>query len=166
MSNTRPAHIKKTETVNEIISKLQNAQGVAIAEYKNLNVAQLTKFRKEALKSGIEVKVYKDSLFRRAASQANFEGLNEFLTQQNIFIFSNEDAIAAPKLVSNFAKENKDMILKAGIYQQQVMDTKGINEIANLLSKEELYSMFASSLLYPLRQVMAGIKAVADKKVD
>ncbi|WP_026389407.1 50S ribosomal protein L10 [[Acholeplasma] multilocale] len=166
MSNTRPAHAKKAEIVAEIISKMQNAQGVAVAEYKHLTVAQMTEFRREALKQGIEVKVYKDSLVRRAASEAGFEGLNEFLTQQNVFIFSNEDAIAAPKLVSNFAKTNEDMKLKAGIYEGNVMDTAAINEIASLPSKDELYSMFASSLIYPLRQVMAAINAVADKTAE
>ncbi|WP_031542458.1 50S ribosomal protein L10 [Mesoplasma photuris] len=166
MSNTRPAHAKKAEVVAEIVAKINAAQGVAVAEYKNLTVAQMTTFRREALKQGIEVKVYKDSLFRRAADEAGKSELNEFLTQQNVFIFSNEDGVAASKLVAKFAKTNEDMKLKAGIYEGKVMDTAAINEIASLPSKDELYSMFASSLIYPLRQVMAVINAVADTKSE
>ncbi|AUF83881.1 50S ribosomal protein L10 [Mesoplasma syrphidae] len=166
MSNTRPAHAKKAEIVEEIISKMQTAQGVAVAEYKHLTVAQMTEFRREALKQNIEVKVYKDSLVTRAAEKAGFNELTEFLTQQNVFIFSNDDAIAAAKLVSNFAKANSDMKLKAGIYEGKVMDTAAINEIASLPSKEELYSMFASGLIYPLRQFMLLTKAIAETKTN
>ncbi|ATG97662.1 50S ribosomal protein L10 [Mesoplasma lactucae] len=160
----RPAHEQKAKIVAEIAAKLKDNQGTAIAEYKNLTVAQMTELRREALKQGIEVKVYKDSLVRRAAEEDGFNELIPFLTKQNVFIFSKEDGVAAPKLVANFAKKNPDLILKAGIFEGQVKDTAGITEIASLPSREDLYSMFANSLLYPLRQVMNAINAVAEKK--
>ncbi|KAF5295825.1 hypothetical protein FQA39_LY12998 [Lamprigera yunnana] len=106
----------------------------------------------------------KDSLFTRAVEQNNMSEITEYLTQQNVFIFSYDDSVAAAKLVADFAKENEKLILKAGIYEGKVMDTKAITEIASLPSKPDLYSMFASSLIYPLRQVMAAINAVADKQ--
>ena len=164
MTQERPAHAKKALVIQEIAQKLTTNNGVAIAEYKNLTVAQMTTLRQEALKQGIEVKVYKDSLVRRAASENNLEPLNQFLTQQNVFIFSKEDGVAAPKLVAEFAKKNKALVLKAGIFEGKIQDTTAINNIASLPSKEELYSMFANSLLYPLRQVMSAIKAVANTK--
>ncbi|AGJ91072.1 50S ribosomal protein L10 [Mycoplasma putrefaciens] len=164
MSNTRPAHAKKAEIVSEIVSKIKNAQGVAIAEYKHLSVADMTELRIEALKQNIEVKVFKDSLVRRAAQELELSELEPFLTQQNVFIFSNDDAISAAKLVAKFAKRNEKLKLKAGIYEGKVLDTAKIGEVASLPSKEELYSMFASSLLYPLRKVMATINAVAETK--
>ncbi|UWD35138.1 50S ribosomal protein L10 [Mycoplasma cottewii] len=164
MSNSRPNHAKKAEIVSEIVSKIQNAQGVAVAEYKYLTVADMTELRLEALKQNIDVKVYKDSLVRRAVEELGLSDLSPFLTQQNVFIFSNEDSISAAKLVAKFAKKNENLKLKAGIYEGKVVDTAGINEVASLPSKEELYSMFASSLLYPLRKVMAAINAVAETK--
>lgn len=164
MSTNRPAHAKKAEIVAEIVSKIQSAQGVAIAEYKHLTVEQMSSLRRQALKQGIEIKVYKDSLVRRAVEELNLAELNEYLTQQNVFVFSNEDAIGAAKLVAKFAKENEALKLKAGVYEGTAMDTAAITEIATLPSKEDLYSMFASSLLYPIRQVMAVINAVADTK--
>ncbi|ATZ19066.1 50S ribosomal protein L10 [Williamsoniiplasma somnilux] len=158
----RPAHAIKAEIVLAIAGKLKSP-GVAVAEYKNLTVAQMTKFRQAALKQNIEVKVYKDSLVRRAAEASGLEGLSEFLTQQNVFIFS-EDSIAAAKLVAEFAKTNEDMKLKAGIIEGAIMDTAAINEIASLPSKDELYGMFASSLIYPLRQFMNVVKEIAKTK--
>ncbi|QVK09419.1 50S ribosomal protein L10 [Mycoplasma mycoides] len=164
MSNSRPAHARKAEIVAEIVSKIKSAQGVAIAEYKHLTVAKMTELRVQALKQNIDIKVYKDSLVRRAAEELGLVDLIPFLTQQNVFIFSNEDSISAAKLVANFAKKNDALKLKAGIYEGRVVDTAGINEVASLPSKEELYSMFASSLLYPLRKVMAAINAVAETR--
>ncbi|ABC01175.1 50S ribosomal protein L10 [Mycoplasma capricolum subsp. capripneumoniae] len=164
MSNSRPAHARKAEIVAEIVSKIKSAQGVAIAEYKHLTVAKMTELRVQALKQNIDIKVYKDSLVRRAVEELGLVDLIPFLTQQNVFIFSNEDSISAAKLVANFAKKNEALKLKAGIYEGKVVDTAGINEVASLPSKEELYSMFASSLLYPLRKVMAAINAVAETR--
>ncbi|UKS54431.1 50S ribosomal protein L10 [Mycoplasma feriruminatoris] len=164
MSNSRPAHARKAEIVAEIVSKIKSAQGVAIAEYKHLTVAKMTELRVQALKQNIDIKVYKDSLVRRAAEELGLVDLIPFLTQQNVFIFSTEDSISAAKLVANFAKKNDALKLKAGIYEGKVVDTAGINEVASLPSKEELYSMFASSLLYPLRKVMAAINAVAETR--
>ncbi|AOQ21835.1 50S ribosomal protein L10 [Mycoplasma capricolum] len=164
MSNSRPAHARKAEIVAEIVSKIKSAQGVAIAEYKHLTVAKMTELRVQALKQNIDIKVYKDSLVRRAVEELGLVDLIPFLTQQNVFIFSNEDSIFAAKLVANFAKKNEALKLKAGIYEGKVVDTAGINEVASLPSKEELYSMFASSLLYPLRKVMAAINAVAETR--
>ncbi|ADK69060.1 50S ribosomal protein L10 [Mycoplasma mycoides] len=164
MSNSRPAHARKAEIVVEIVSKIKSAQGVAIAEYKHLTVAKMTELRVQALKQNIDIKVYKDSLVRRAAEELGLVDLIPFLTQQNVFIFSNEDSISAAKLVANFTKKNEALKLKAGIYEGKVVDTVGINEVASLPSKEELYSMFASSLLYPLRKAMAAINAVAETR--
>lgn len=162
MTLQRPAHARKAELVAEIAGKLKSP-GVAIAEYKNLTVAQMTKFRQAALKQNIEVKVYKDSLVTRAAKDAGFDELTEFLTQQNVFIFS-QDSIAAAKLVAEFAKTNPDMKLKSGIIEGAVLNTAQINEIAALPTKDELYSMFASSLIYPLRQFMNVVKEIANTR--
>lgn len=164
MKLDRPAHVQKSQIVDQIVEKL-NSNGVVVAEYKHLSVAQMTRLRREGLKHNVQIKVYKDSLVRRAAEKAGYDKLTEFLTQQNIFLFS-EDPIAAAKLVASFVKKNKKMVLKAGIYEGNVLDTKAINEIATLPSKEELYSMFASSLIYPLRQFMLLTKEIAATRAE
>ena len=164
MTASRPAHEKKAIVVAEIAKKLKS-NGVAIAEYKHLSVDQITQLRNLGREHHVEVKVYKDSLVRRAAKELGFDKLQDYLTQQNIFLFS-EEAIAPAKLVASFAKKNDKLILKAGIYEARILDTKEINEIATLPGREELYSMFASALLYPLRQFMLVTKEVAAHKAQ
>ncbi|AUB31105.1 50S ribosomal protein L10 [Spiroplasma floricola] len=166
MSNARPAHAKKNEIVKDIANRIKNCKGMVIAEYKNLTVAQMTELRNKAREQGIFIKVYKDSLVRRAVEELKISGLDAYLIQQNIYIFSDEEALYPAKLVSDFAKINKDLVLKAGIYEGNIMDTAAINEIASLPSKDELYSMFASSLIYPLRQFMLTVKEIAKTKSE
>lgn len=164
MTYSRPAHAKKEQVVNEIKAKIQNCKGMVVAEYKKLTVAQMSDLRNKAREQGIIVKVYKDSLVRRAVEELKIQGLDPFLVEQNVYIFSDEEALYPAKLVAGFAKKNENLKLKAGIYEGNVMDTAAINEIASLPSKDELYSMFASSMIYPLRQIMLTIKEVAKTK--
>lgn len=166
MADIRPAHNKKSEIVKDIVDRIKASDGVVVAEYKNLTVSQMNQLRVMAKEKNVFIKVYKDSLVRRAASELKLENFEQFLTQQNIYLFSTEEGIAPAKLVAEFAKKNPDLKLKAGIYQGEVMDTKAINEIASLPSKEELYSMFASSLIYPLRQFMLLTKEIAKQKSE
>ncbi|AXK50717.1 50S ribosomal protein L10 [Spiroplasma alleghenense] len=163
---SRPAHAKKNEVVQEIVGKIKSQQGMVIAEYKKISVAEITELRKAALEKNIFIKVYKDSLFTRAVEELKIEGLATFLTGQNIYIFSDEESIAPAKLVDEFSKKFPNLKLKAGIYEGQVLDTAAVNELASLPSKEELYSMFASSLIYPLRQFMLLTKEIAKTKAE
>ncbi|KAJ3616660.1 hypothetical protein Zmor_011739 [Zophobas morio] len=118
-----------------------------------------------ARERNIFIKVYKDSLVTRAIDSLKIEGLAPYLTKQNIYMFS-DDAIAPAKLVAEFAKKHDQLVLKAGIYEGKVMDTAAITEIATLPSKDELYSMFASSLIYPLRQFMNVVKEIAKTRPE
>jgi len=166
MKLARPTHAKKNEIVKELCDRIKNCKGLAIADYKNLSVAQMTDLRNQAREQGIFVKVYKDSLVKRAMEELKITGLDPYLVQQNVYIFSNEEALYPAKLVANFAKTNPDLELKAGIYEGTVLDTAAITEIASLPSKDELYSMFASSLIYPLRQFMLTVKEIANTKSE
>ncbi|WP_342268853.1 50S ribosomal protein L10 [Spiroplasma endosymbiont of Aspidapion aeneum] len=166
MTNTRPSHAKKAEIVKDIRNRIEKSQGVVIAKYTNLSVQQIDSLRNYAREKNVYIKVYKDSLFERAINELKIEGLHDYLTDQNIFLFSEEDGITAPKLVADFAKKNPDLLLKAGIFEGRIMGTDEINEIANLPGRDELYSMFASALVYPLRQLMLVMKEVAKSKTD
>jgi large subunit ribosomal protein L10 len=165
MADVRKAHAGKSEIVNAIADKIKTSNGVVIAEYAGLTVADMTELRNMARERNIFIKVYKDSLVTRAIDSLKIEGLAPYLTKQNIYMFS-DDAIAPAKLVAEFAKKHDQLVLKAGIYEGKVMDTAAITEIATLPSKDELYSMFASSLIYPLRQFMNVVKEIAKTRPE
>ncbi|WP_339022821.1 50S ribosomal protein L10 [Spiroplasma endosymbiont of Crioceris asparagi] len=165
MALKRPAHLKKAETINEIVENLKKFPGFAIANYKTMTVVEIMQLRNQAKKQNAIAKVYKGTLFLRALKELKISGLDDALTEQNIYIFS-EESVTAPKLVRAFNKKTNKLELKAGIIEGTVLDKQGIAEVAALPSKEELYSMFASSLVYPLRQFMLLTKEIAKTKSE
>ena len=86
--------------------KFKAAASVVVVDYRGLNVAQVTELRKQLREAGVEFKVYKNSLTRRATEIAGVDGINEYLTGPNAIAFSNEDVIAPAKIINDFAKKN------------------------------------------------------------
>ncbi|WP_029512799.1 50S ribosomal protein L10 [Mycoplasmopsis iners] len=156
----------KKETVKEITEKLQNAKSLVVAEYRGLSVADLTKLRVLAKKSNVEIKIYKNRLFKLAADAANHSDLNNHLVGPNVFAFSKDDELAGFKVLAAFAKENKLLVAKAGIFEGKVVDAKGVNEIATLPNYEEALTILARSLMSPLQQVSLSLKLISEKKEE
>src|SRR5699024_7504559 len=92
----------KQAVVTEIADKLKSAATVVVVDYRGLNVSQVTELRKNLREQGVEFKVYKNTMSRRAAEEAGFEGINEHLTGPNAIAFSNEDVIAPAKVLHEF----------------------------------------------------------------
>ena len=97
---------QKKQLVEEIAEKLKNSVSTIVVDYRGLNVAEVTELRKQLREAGVEFKVYKNSLTRRAAEAVDLNGLTEVLTGPNAIAFSNEDVVAPAKILNNFAKEN------------------------------------------------------------
>lgn len=155
--------LAKKETVKEIAAKIEKAKSIVVAEYRGLTVADLKALRIEAKKAGIEIKVYKNRLFKLAANAAGYE-LDAHLVGPNLFAFSNLDDNAAAKVLVNFAKNNKLLIAKAGIFENNVIDAKGVQEVASLPNYEEALTILARSLMAPLQQLSLSLKMLSEKE--
>lgn len=156
----------KQAVVTEIADKLKSAATVVVVDYRGLNVSQVTELRKNLREQGVEFKVYKNTMSRRAAEEAGFEGINEHLTGPNAIAFSNEDVIAPAKVLHEFAKENEALEIKAGIIEGEVANVEEIKALATLPSREGLLSMLLSVLQAPVRNLALAAKAVADQKEE
>lgn len=156
----------KQAVVTEIADKLKSAATVVVVDYRGLNVSQVTELRKNLREQGVEFKVYKNTMSRRAAEEAGFEGLNEHLTGPNAIAFSNEDVIAPAKVLHEFAKENEALEIKAGVIEGEVANVEEIKALATLPSREGLLSMLLSVLQAPVRNLALAAKAVADQKEE
>lgn len=133
-------------------------------DYRGLTVAQVTELRKQLRESGVEFKVYKNTLTRRAAEIAGVAGINEFLTGPNAVAFSNEDVVAPAKIINEFAKKNEALEIKAGIIEGNVSSADDVKALAELPSREGLLSMLLSVLQAPVRNFALATKAVAEQK--
>lgn len=118
MPNAKVLEEKKT-IVAEVKEKLQNSASSIIVDYRGLNVAQATDLRKQLREAGVEFKVIKNTLARRATAEANLTELDEHLTGPTAVAFSPEDAVVAAKVLSKFSKNNEDLKLKVGIVEGQ-----------------------------------------------
>ncbi|CCP23980.1 50S ribosomal protein L10 [Mycoplasmopsis cynos] len=158
--------IAKREVVLEISQKIKNSQALAFAEYRGLTVAELEEFRSEAAKVGVDVKVYKNRLFKIAAANNGLADLSEYLVGPNIFLFSENDGMAAAKLLSSFAKKHKIMVIKAGTYEGKVLDANGVKEVATLPTYEEALAILARSMMSPLQQLGLALKMYSEGKTE
>ena len=156
----------KSVQVQEIAAKFEAAASVVVVDYRGLTVSQVTELRKQLREAGVEFKVYKNTLTRRAAETAGVEGINEFLTGPNAIAFSNEDVVAPAKIINEFAKKNEALEIKAGIIEGTIASVEDVKALAELPSREGLLSMLLSVLQAPVRNFALATKAVAEQKEE
>jgi large subunit ribosomal protein L10 len=156
----------KKQVVAEIAEKFRASKSTVIVDYRGLNVAEITELRKQLREAGIEFKVYKNTLTRRALAEVGLEGLNDVFTGPNAIAFSNEDVVAPAKILSEFAKKHEALEIKAGVIEGNIATLEEINALATLPSREGLLSMLLSVLQAPIRNFALVAKAVAEKKEE
>lgn len=156
----------KKAVVTEIADKLQAASSVVVVDYRGLTVSQVTELRKQLREAGVDFKVYKNSMARRATEVAGLGGLNEHLTGPNAIAFSNEDVVAPAKILNEFAKKNEALEIKAGVIEGAIASVDDVKALADLPSREGLLSMLLSVLQAPVRNFALATKAVAEQKEE
>jgi large subunit ribosomal protein L10 len=156
----------KQAVVQEIADKFKSAASVVVVDYRGLTVSQVTELRKQLREAGVEFKVYKNTLVRRATAEVEQEELNEFLTGPNAIAFSTEDVIAPAKIINDFAKANEQLEIKAGLIEGTFASAEDVKALAELPSREGLLSMLLSVLQAPVRNFALATKAVAEQKEE
>lgn len=160
----KPVREEKKRIVAEIAEKLRTSKSAILADYRGLNVAQMTELRKKLREAGCEIKVYKNTLARRATAEVGLTELDPYLVGPTAIAFGPEDPVAPAKILAEFAKQNEALELKAGVVEGRVVGAEEIQAIAKLPSREGLLAMLLSVLQAPIRNFALAVKAVADKK--
>ena len=157
---------QKKQIVAEIADKLKASKSTVVVDYRGLTVAEVTELRKQLREAGIDFKVYKNSMTRRAADAAELDDFKRILTGPNAIAFSNEDVVAPAKILNDFAKKHEALEIKAGVIEGNLATVEEIKALAELPSREGLLSMFLSVLQAPIRNLALATKAVADQKEE
>ncbi|KRF22024.1 MULTISPECIES: 50S ribosomal protein L10 [Paenibacillus] len=155
---------EKEQAVAEVTEKFKASASTIIADYRGLNVAQVTQLRKTLREAGIEFVVLKNSLARRASANAELSALDEYLTGPTAIAFSKDDLVAPAKILTEFAKKNDQLSVKGGVVEGRVVGYDQIKALAELPSRDGLLSMLLSVLQAPVRNFALAVKAVAEKK--
>ena len=158
------AIVRKAKDVEILVEKLQTAKTVVVFEYSGLSVFALTNLRTELHKQNIEVKVYKNNITRRAATLAGLEELSSSLVGPLAVAISYEDIVAPAKLVADFAKTNKQVVIRSGVIEGEVVGNTEINALANLPSRETLLTQLAAGLLMPIKELAIGLNMLTENQ--
>ncbi|WP_077304068.1 50S ribosomal protein L10 [Terribacillus halophilus] len=157
---------QKKQVVTEIADKFQASQSTVIVDYRGLSVSEVTELRKQLREAGVDFKVYKNTMTRRATEVAGLTELDENLTGPTAIAFSNEDVIAPAKILNEFAKKHEALEIKAGVIQGNVASVEQVKELASLPNYEGLLSMLLSVLQAPVRNFAYAAKAIAEQKEE
>ncbi|MCK1976611.1 50S ribosomal protein L10 [Jeotgalicoccus huakuii] len=155
---------QKQQHVEMITEQLKNSVSTILVDYRGLSVSEVTELRKQLREAGVEFKVYKNTMTRRAADALELSELNEFLVGPSALAFSNEDVIAPAKIINNFAKEHEALEIKAGVIEGSYVPVEDVKAIASLPSRDGLLSMLLSVLQAPVRNFAYAVKAVGEDK--
>ena len=153
----------KKATVEEIKANIANSQTMVIAEYRGISVASMTELRANARKEGVYLRVLKNTLVRRAVEGTSFAGLANQMVGPLVYTAS-EDAVAAAKVLHQFAKKDDKIIIKAGSYNGDLMNSAQVAELASIPSREELLSKLLFVMQAPVSGFARGLAALAEKK--
>lgn len=159
----RPAMIEKQKTIDLIAKQINDSKTTIVVQYQGMKVEEINFLRKELKAKGAIFTIYKNNLVARALKEKHLL-LENNLVGPNGFIFGFENDLETAKVVSNYAKINKLLVLRGGIFDGKVVDQIELQKIASLPSKLELISMLASCLQAPVRNLALAIKAVAQQK--
>ncbi len=154
---------EKAEVVAEVAAQVARSQTLALAEYRGLTVENLNKLRVDARAKGVYLHVLKNTLARRAVAGTPFEVAQGAMVGPLIYGFS-EDAVAAAKVIADFAKTNDKLVIKAGVYAGKALDVEGVKALASVPSREVLISQVAGLLKSPIQRMAGVLAAVAEKK--
>lgn len=155
---------QKQAVVAEVSTRLALAQAVIVAEYRGLDVGRVTQLRAKAKKSGLYLRVLKNTLARRAVKGTPFEKLIDKMVGPLMYGIAT-DPVAGAKVLSEFAKENEHFVIRGGAMPNAVMSDKDIKALALLPSREELLSKLVGTMLAPIAKLARTLNEVPGKFV-
>ncbi len=155
----------KEAEVAEIQEKLQKSQSVMFLDYRGLTVSEVTELRNKMRAAGVEYKVIKNTMMRRAAKEAGVEGLDEILEGPTAVAFGYEDPVAPAKILVDFIENAKKTQLKGGVLAGRAMSQAEIKDLASLPSKEQLLAKLMGSLNAPVTGLVMALSGIPRKLV-
>ena len=154
----------KKVIVEEIKNKINSAISLTFVDYRGLTVEEDTKMRKELREAGVEYKVYKNRLLLKALEELGFTGYGDILEGTTAVAFGMKDEVSAPKIIVDTAEKTKKMQVKGGMLNGERIDSKMVETLAKIPSKEVLISKLLYLLQSPVRSVAIALNAIAEKQ--
>jgi len=155
---------EKKAVVAEVSAEIAKAQGIFVAEYRGLGVGGMTELRARARKSGVYLRVLKNTLARRAVAGTPFEKLAEQMVGPLVYGISS-DPVATAKVLNEFAKANEKLVIKAGAMPNAVITAKEVKALASMPSREQLIAQLLGTMQAPVAQFVRTLNEVPSRFV-
>lgn len=152
----------KQPIIQEISEVIKDAQGIVLVNYSGLTVAEDTQLRKELRESGVQYKVYKNTMMNFAFKGTDCECLSEHLNGTNALAVSKDDATAPARILAKYAKKNPNLELVAGVVEGNYNDKAGVEALANVPSREELLGKLLGSIQSPITNFARVLNQIAE----
>ena len=153
---------EKEAVISDVTGLAAKAQTLVMAEYRGITVADMTKLRTVARSNGVSLSVLKNTLARRAVAGSGFAVVSDLMTGPLIYGFS-EDAVAAARVVADFAKTNDKLVIRGGAYGGKALDLNGVKQLASIPSKEVLLAQLLGLMQSPISRLARVLGAIAEK---
>jgi large subunit ribosomal protein L10 len=144
------ARPEKETAVAELKERLSSVPAVVLSDYRGLTVKKVTELRRRLRQAGVEYRVVKNTLTRRAAHEAGLADLDQFLAGPTALAFSSGDPVLPAKILMNFARENKELAVKGGVLEGRVIGADQVKALADLPPREVLLARVLGGLQAPL----------------
>ena len=155
---------QKQAVVAEVSGEFAKAQAVILAEYRSLQVGEMTVLRKKARSAGFYLRVMKNTLARRAVAETPFKGLSEKMVGPLAYGISSDPVVVA-KVLQEFAREHEKFVIRAGAMRNVVMTPKEVAELAKMPSRQELLGMLLGTMQAPIAKFVRTLNEVPGKFV-
>ena len=155
---------QKQAVVAEVSAQVAKAQAIVLAEYRSLQVGDMTELRRKARSSGVYLRVLKNTLARRAVADTPFAGLSEKMVGPLAYGISS-DPVAVAKVLHEFAKGNDKLVIKAGAMPNVVMSPREVGDLARLPSRDELIAMLMGTMKAPIAKFVRTLNEVPGRFV-
>lgn len=155
---------QKEEEVNELAEKMKDAKLILFADYRGINVEDVTKLRATLRKTNSEYKIIKNNISRRALEKCDIQGLENAVEGPTAVILSNEDYLEPAKAIYEYTKDHDFYKIKGGVIEGKVMTAEEIITLAKLPSRETLIGMLAGGLLGTISKLAVAIDQVRIQK--
>ena len=153
---------QKAGVVSEIKEKFENAKSVVMFDYRGLSVAEVTELRRKLREAGVDYKVYKNTLTKRALDELNID-MNDYLAGPSAIAFGT-DELSIVKIINDFAKEHEALELKAGIVEGKVAGLEDLKRYAAIPSRDMLLTMLAAGLMGTVRDLSICLDLYSKEK--
>ncbi|WP_031488857.1 50S ribosomal protein L10 [Ureaplasma canigenitalium] len=164
MQKQKESVVKKQALVEHMAEVFKSAKSFVVFEYHKLTAANILALRNTLHESNSKMFVLKNNISKRAFEKAGIKGFENSLSGPNAFAVGFDDEVAAIKAVHGIQKEFDFVPIKGAYLENKYIDVKQVASIANIPGRDGLYSMLLSCFTAPLRNVLYGLKAVAEKK--